>query len=305
MITENINFRGAGKLPVHGVIWTPDDKHVEQVLHVIHGMTEYTGRYKELAAYFVKRHYAVCMIDLAGHGQSVISDKNVLNVRSWTDWVYDTELMRLEVKNRFPDVPYQMMGFSLGSFIVRAHQHSYPSADKMILVGTGQPDKKELQLARIILMLCCRNKDRASKLVKKLAFDSYNSKISPKGTEPAEWLICDPTIRNEYLKDENVRLQMSARFFDEFLKCMIQTEEELVHANFEILLISGSDDPVSDVKHGGLEKVEKAYKDAGADVNIEIIEGYRHDILHDTCRQDVFEKIDTFCQQSLRKENAA
>ena len=105
MITENINFRGAGKLPVHGVIWTPDDKRVEQVLHVIHGMTEYTGRYKELAAYFVKRHYAVCMIDLAGHGQSVISDKNVLNVRSWTDWVYDTELMRLEVKNRFPDVP--------------------------------------------------------------------------------------------------------------------------------------------------------------------------------------------------------
>lgn len=142
-------------------------------------------------------------------------------------------------------------------------------------------------------------------LVKKLAFDSYNSKISPKGTEPAEWLICDPTIRNEYLKDENVRLQMSARFFDEFLKCMIQTEEELVHANFEILLISGSDDPVSDVKHGGLEKVEKAYKDAGADVDMEIIEGYRHDILHDTCRQDVFEKIDTFCQQSLRKENAA
>ena len=53
MITENINFRGAGKLPVHGVIWTPDDKRVEQVLHVIHGMTEYTGRYKELATYFV------------------------------------------------------------------------------------------------------------------------------------------------------------------------------------------------------------------------------------------------------------
>lgn len=36
MITENINFRGAGKLPVHGVIWIPDDKRVEQVLHVIH-----------------------------------------------------------------------------------------------------------------------------------------------------------------------------------------------------------------------------------------------------------------------------
>ena len=42
MITENINFRGAGKLPVHGVIWTPDDKRVEQVLHVIQNIPEDT-----------------------------------------------------------------------------------------------------------------------------------------------------------------------------------------------------------------------------------------------------------------------
>lgn len=59
---------------------------------ISHGFTEYTGRYKELIYYFIKKGYSVYILDHRGHGHSGnlgTKDSTELNVDSFEYYVLD------------------------------------------------------------------------------------------------------------------------------------------------------------------------------------------------------------------------
>jgi alpha-beta hydrolase superfamily lysophospholipase len=60
-----------------------------------------------------------------------------------------------------------------------------------------------------------------------------------------------------------------------------------------ILLVSGSEDPVGDYGKG-VRNVYERLKSVGANVQIRLYEGYRHEILNDFCRDQVVEDIRAF-----------
>lgn len=51
-------------------IWRTKNKP-EGILQIVHGMTEYIGRYEALAQYFNELGYVVCGYDLEGHGDNL------------------------------------------------------------------------------------------------------------------------------------------------------------------------------------------------------------------------------------------
>lgn len=54
-------------------------------------------------------------------------------------------------KKTYPDIPYILLGFSLGSFAVRTYLICYPGRiDGAILAGTGQNSIIELLIAKAI-----------------------------------------------------------------------------------------------------------------------------------------------------------
>ena len=60
-----------------------------------------------------------------------------------------------------------------------------------------------------------------------------------------------------------------------------------------ILLTAGGEDPVGE--HGtGVKKVYELLKEAGANVQLKLYEGYRHEILNDYCRDTVIADIKSF-----------
>ena len=60
-----------------------------------------------------------------------------------------------------------------------------------------------------------------------------------------------------------------------------------------ILLVAGADDPVGE--HGkGVKAVYDKLKAAGADVQIKLYDGYRHEILNDDCHDEVVQDIADF-----------
>lgn len=85
---------------------------------------------------------------------------------------------------------------------------------------------------------------------------------------------------------------MTCGFFYQFLsgrKYVNQHRKEL-KLQAPVLLISGARDPVGDFGKG-VEKLYSRYRKMGITVELKLIPEYRHDILHDGCRREVWEYI--------------
>ena len=155
---------------IYGSVWVPEGKPVA-VLQLIHGMTEYIDRYDEFATYFTNLGYLVCGFDLESHGRAAHQEIHGLYIDHWNNLIEDVELFRSEMHHQYPEIPYVMLGFSLGSFILRSHQCIYPeAADKLIYVGTGQPKRNELKFAHWLISVLCKKDNKTSELVKKTCF---------------------------------------------------------------------------------------------------------------------------------------
>ena len=53
-----------------------------------------------------------------------------------------------------------------------------------------------------------------------------------------------------------------------------------------VFLLSGTDDPVG-ANGKGVKKVARLLQQAGADVQLKLYDGYRHEILNDGCKEEV------------------
>lgn len=69
-----------------------------------------------------------------------------------------------------------------------------------------------------------------------------------------------------------------------------------------LMLITGEEDPE---EHFGKDtiRLKQDYRDAEVPVTLKIIAGYRHDILHDACAEDVFDDIYRFVKGFIQADN--
>ena len=200
-----------------------------------------------------------------------------------------------------------MLGFSLGSFLVRSHQMKYPNTvDKIILVGTGMPSSLQLLIARTLVNLRCskRKQDAPSDFVRSLVFNSYNKKIPNTLTE-FDWLFKSQIALEKYRQDANVQTKMTPKFFLEFLNGMSDLNKNEYSALAkktslpDVLFLYGEEDPVSE----GVDVVEWRYRSLGAAVRVVKIQEMRHDILHDMCSNYACQVICDFLEESIKKKN--
>lgn len=284
---------------IHMVIWEPDDE-VLGVIQVVHGITEHIMRYEEFANYYTDRGIAVVGIDLLGHGLSTNNGNKVMYFGEEGSWNYvldDVNRCFIHAKEMYPDVPYTLLGFSLGSFLVRAHLINYPGlVDASILVGTGQTSNIAISLAQGIVK---KEKKKygdnvATDKVRSLTFETYNKNFKPNRT-PYDWLCADNDSLDEYIADPLRGENITVGLFREMLYGMKYTgnKKNLIKMSKmkPLLLLSGDNDSVGDFGKG-VEKAYSDYKSCGIeDITIKLYEGLRHDILHEGIRLDIFEDI--------------
>lgn len=278
------------------VVWFKPDKgsEVKGLIQICHGMTEYIERYEQLAAYFTQRGYIVFGNDVISHGRSTTTQSEGLYFADWFDVVTDAVHVREYAQKTYPDLPIYLIGFSLGSFVVRSMQ-DIRAYEKEILVGTGNQPAFVLQAMRKLLSVkFAKSMNVPSDEVRKMAFDSYNKKFA--GKESDYWLITDDARRAQYHSDAMVCQDMTPGFFCEFLKGMAYTAKQLKHPNNTIptLFLYGENDPVGDFGKG-VCKVFDAYKKNNAQTSIESLHG-AHDILHDAMCEQAFERIYKFIE---------
>ena len=141
--TEYFFTSSEGKTPIHVREWTPDCD-LNGVVQISHGINEYIGRYEDFARYLASKGFAVVGNDHIGHGRSVLSPERLgyfADNDGWFCAVDDIEELRRRTHEKYPDLPYFVLGHSMGSFLVRTWLSRCPQSkvDGVILSGTGQP----------------------------------------------------------------------------------------------------------------------------------------------------------------------
>lgn len=288
------------KTKIHAVEWTPDGA-VKAVLQIAHGVTEHMFKYEKMAEYFTSRGVAVVGNDHLGHGLSIAKDGKPMYFGpegSW-DWVeQDMCTCYKTIKKKYPDVPYFILGLSLGSFLVRSFMINQPGAvDGAVLVGTGQTVPAfQLKLARFMARKEAKKSgdSACTPLIHKLTFETYNKQFAPNRTD-YDWLCADEEGLNDYIADDLRGESVSAGMFREMLNGMLFTgdakNQKRMDKNVPILLISGNNDPVGE-SGKGVKRTYDSLKKAGVEnVDMKLYPGLRHDILREKEKMDVFGDI--------------
>ena len=300
MVRNEFTFLSAdGKTPIHAVEWLPEGS-VRAVLQIAHGVSEYILRYEPFAEFLTARGFAVVGHDHLGHGGSITPDAAPLYFGprgSWNWVVDDIDQRRKLAKKQFPDVPYFLLGHSMGSFLARTYLIRYPGGlDGAVLMGTGQMAAALLAGGKAVAAEEARRvgEDQSSPLVQKLAFGTYNKLFAPNRTG-FDWLSVNTENVDRYIEDPLCGGNPSIGLFREMLGGMsfIAKPENLkkMNLNVPILFISGEMDPVGDCGKGVTKAYESFRKVGVRDVSLKLYPELRHEILNEDCRETVFDDL--------------
>ena len=287
-----------GKTTNHGILWMPEQEPTA-VLQIVHGVTEYIDRYDAIAGYFVRKGFAVAGHDLLGHGQSVSSSVSRMYFGpsgSWNYAVRDIFSCCTYIRQQFrTSLPHIILGFSLGSFLVRDFLIQYPGlVNGAVLAGTGQPSPVDLFIAHLIAVHegKVHGESNSTKTIHQMTFKQYNSGFQPARTD-FDWLCSDENVIDAYNQDPCRGEDFTCGLFRELINGMAYVGKKKnirkMDPQTPVLLISGEHDPVGE-SGKGVKKVEKLFISQGLQAESVLYPG-RHDILREKCHKDVLEKI--------------
>ena len=285
MKREHFDFSGQNKTALPGYIWLPEGE-VKAVVQIAHGMTEHMGRYEAFADYLCPMGIAVAGFDLRGHGKNPGDPETAsFGEGGWAASVEDMRMFYELLKNRFSGAPLYMLGFSLGSFLLREYLTKYPGEGEIagaVIMGTGHQPGWLLSVMMGIVKGQIKKSgfDGTTDLVRKLSFGTYNQKFKPNRTA-ADWLCADESELNGYLTDPLVRKDISAGLFLELLGSMKRAGNACCYGKLPVLLISGQDDPVGDGGKGVRALCQRMKKAGTENVTMKLFPGARHDLLHE------------------------
>ena len=124
-------FEGVKGLMIYYQAWFPEAP--KAVVQFLHGITEHSGRFPHLVEVLVANNYVMYANDHRGHGKS---EGERIHVDSFDDYVEDEKILFDVIRNKHPNLPIFMVGYSLGAAITfefaRKYQNLLPG---IVLVG--------------------------------------------------------------------------------------------------------------------------------------------------------------------------
>lgn len=298
MVRNEFTFPSAdGKTAIHAVEWLPESEIVA-VLQIVHGVSEYILRYEPFAEYLAQRGFVVIGHDHLGHGDSVAEGAPRLYFGpkgSWNWVVEDIYALRQLAGKRYPDIPYFLLGHSMGSFLARTYLIRYPgTVSGAVIMGTGQMSPALIAGGKAVAITEGKRigEENPSPIVTKLSFGTYNKIFAPNRTD-FDWLSVNEENVDRYIADPLCGSNASIGLFREMLGGMsfIAKPENVrkMNLNTPILFISGEMDPVGDCGKGVKRAYDSFCKAGMRDVSLKIYPGLRHEILCETEWETVFQ----------------
>ena len=288
------------------------------VLHIVHGMAEYSWRYARLARRLVSEGIEVWAADQRGHGETTRNAKNdphrggKLGHCSDGDGVarvtLDIDILNKAIRKEYPKLPIFLLGHSWGSFIAQNYIENYDGQTSgesspihtglagCILSGTRGPDGLKITLGAAILTFYALvvGERRASRLARALADGPYSNTFKPKRTN-FDWLSRDEKEVDAYVANDFCGKLCSLGFYRDMgrtLKRIHKTEEMAkIRKELSVYIFSGSADPAGEMGKSPAA-LAVAYRHLGIrDLETVLYPDARHETLNETNRDEVQESL--------------
>ena len=286
--------------------WLPQGQP-RAVVQIVHGVAEYVGRYDHVARFLTEQGFLVCGEDHLGHGKTVDDGKyGYFGPRGgWDLVVRDIRRLRELQGEKYPGVPYVMLGHSMGSFLTRTYLIRWPgTVDGAVLSGTGQEPAPLVALGKALAGGLCllRGGDSVSPLVNAMSLGAYNKKFAPNRTG-ADWISRDEAVVDAYLKDPLCTFMPTVAMFRDMMGGLqyIADRSNLARMDKEtpVYFLSGDRDPVGAMGKG-VEKVVRMFRKAGCrDVSVKLYPEGRHEMFNELNRDEVMADLLAWLESKL------
>jgi alpha-beta hydrolase superfamily lysophospholipase len=283
---------------IHGCRWEPAGTP-KAVVQIVHGIAEYAQRYSHFADFLTAQGFLVVAQDHMGHGGS-IGDDGVKGYfqGGWFKAVADVHRLMSYTKMEYPNVPYVLLGHSMGSFLVRSFLCKYPKAgvSAAVLSGTAWMHRGILNSGIAAARLACKTHgaDKPNKMIQQLMFGGYNRRVEHQRTD-FDWLTRDNAVVDAYIADPLCGFTVTPGLAADMLSGMKYNQEPENLAKMRkttpVLFIAGSDDPVGNYGQG-VKQTVKAFTDAGMEhVSMRLYPLCRHEVLNELNKEEVYQII--------------
>lgn len=303
---EKIAFKSSNKINiVRGKILSPSNiDEIKGVIQISHGMCEYIDKYDEFANFLVSRGYVVAGHDHIGHGDSINSENErgfFAKEDGYKYLIKDLYYMTQIIKKRYPNLPFFLLGHSMGSFITRCYMVQYGEKlnGAIILGSMGSQWMVDagIQLAEGIVQK--KGEMYRSKKLDQLAFEFANMNFEPVTSKYA-WTCSDGEVANNHINDKKMNFIFTVSGFKDLFYLVKYCNDEKYIKNtpktLPILIMSGDKDPVGE-EGKGVKRVYELYKKIGIkDVTLKIYKDCRHELLNEKNKSEIYKNIEDWIE---------
>lgn len=307
--TNEFYFNSAdGSSKIYAKEWIPENGQPKAILQISHGIAEHIQRYDDFACFMTENGFLVVGNDHLGHGKTAVKSEECgffANEQGWSKVVEDMHSLYSIEHEKHPDLPYFILGHSMGSFLTRTYIINYKNElNGVIISGTGQNPRLVVKAGRIFVCIEAKKigiKGRAV-MAEKLAFGPYNKKFKPVRTD-YDWLTRKEDIVDNYVNDSFCGFVPSAGMFKDMFDGLLYISDKKNLAKMQkdlpVLFISGNKDPVGS-SGKGVEKVCNSFLKSGCkDVSKKLYDNARHEMLNEVNRAEVYADVMAWLNSKL------
>ncbi len=267
------------------------------VVHILHGMSEHSGRYVEFSEYLATKGFSVYVHDHRNHGES-LRGENQLGIfkkhDTFEQLVSDAGDVQTFINEKEDTDSIITLGHSMGSMILRGLLQKHPPyLSKAIIMGT-------LPLYPYLMVLFMRMRTAISNIFHEV--DELNKDIAKKvaasnnkgmnGSSPNAWLAKREAVIEEYEDDPKSGFTYNTMFYRHFFRYIhdVSKKQNIAKTKWvPVLFISGEDDPLAKGMRA-IKNVKNIYSTKLSNTNIQLksVDNARHEVLNETNKQETF-----------------
>jgi len=258
MKTESGNIRVQDGTSIYWKGWVPDNSP-KAMVHVIHGYAEHIDRYGNVVNELLPAGYAVFGTDHRGHGKSQGKRGHVKNFQEFID--DEKQFRRDVIRPRFSEIPYFVLGHSMGSLIAMNYvEQNAEDVKGLVLSGTGSQPGTDIP--KILLTL--------TKILSKIL-----PAVHVKSPLPPEFISRDMAVVKAYIDDPLVYNVITPRLAHEMNRYVVIGAQNAFKIKIPVLIQLGS----RDTAFSGQKEL---YEMIGAkDKTFKQYEGLKHEVYNE------------------------
>lgn len=300
-------FSDSDKLEIDCMAVAPDGE-IKGVLQIVHGMCEHKERYYDFMKYIAEKGFLCVIHDNRGHGKSVHSDADLgyFYDGGYTALVEDIHKLTEIVKEHVGEVPYYLMGHSMGSMAVRCYLKKYDAdIDGLVVVGSpSKPSATELGLNVAKMISRIKGGHAHSWILDNMVVNFAFERRYKSERLLHSWICSDKKVVAAYNRDRYCNFNFTINGYINLIELTREAYDKkgwkMNNPGIPIIFLSGKDDPCN-ISPSHFGKSVHFLKEVGYEnVEARLYGNMRHEILNEKRKKRVYRDIYDFISGNLK-----